>query len=109
MRQHFRKILFSVALILTAVCTIVAPTTANAAEYHQPYRAQRHYLYRRHMRTAKRVGIGAAGGAVAGALIGGGKGAGLELLLGREPVICMTATRNNRDRTDSNPSLEVSA
>jgi hypothetical protein len=34
---------------------------------------------------------------------------GLELLLGREPVISMTATRNTRDRTDSNPSLEVSA
>ena len=77
MRQHFRKILFSVALILTAVCTIVAPTTANVAEYHQRYRAQRHYLHRRHMKTAKRVGIGAAGGAVAGALIGGRKGAGI--------------------------------
>ena len=33
---------------------------------------------------------------------------GLELLLGRARVICMTATRNTRDPTDSNPSFEVS-
>jgi uncharacterized protein YcfJ len=81
MRQHFLKILFSAGLIFTTVSTIVAPTTANAAEYHHRYRAQGHYLHRhlhrRHMKTAKRVGIGAAGGAVAGALIGGGKGAAI--------------------------------
>jgi hypothetical protein len=77
MKQHFLKILFSVGLIFTILSTIVAPTTANAAEYHHRYRAQRHYLHRRHMKTAKRIGIGAAGGAVAGALIGGGKGAGI--------------------------------
>lgn len=77
MRQHFLKILFPVGLIFTTVSTIVAPTTANAAEYHHNYRTQRRYVHRRHMKTVKRVGIGAAGGAVAGALIGGGKGAGI--------------------------------
>jgi len=81
MRQRFLKILFSAGLIFTTgVPTIILPATANAAEYHhryRGYRAQRRYLHRRHMKTAKRVGIGAAGGAVVGALIGGGKGAGI--------------------------------
>ncbi|HEV3202373.1 MAG TPA: YMGG-like glycine zipper-containing protein [Bryobacteraceae bacterium] len=34
------------------------------------------------MRTAKRVGIGAAGGAAIGALAGGGKGAGIGAIAG---------------------------
>jgi hypothetical protein len=34
------------------------------------------------MKTAKRVGIGAAGGAAIGALVGGGKGAGIGALAG---------------------------
>jgi hypothetical protein len=34
------------------------------------------------MKTAKRVGIGAAGGAAIGALAGGGKGAGIGALAG---------------------------
>jgi outer membrane lipoprotein SlyB len=33
--------------------------------------------HKRHMKTAKRVGVGAAGGAVVGALAGGGKGAAI--------------------------------
>ena len=37
----------------------------------------RRIRHRRHVRTAKRVGIGAAGGAAVGALAGGGKGAGI--------------------------------
>jgi hypothetical protein len=34
------------------------------------------------MKTAKRVGIGAAGGAAIGALAGGGKGAGIGAIAG---------------------------
>ena len=37
----------------------------------------RRAIHKRHVRTAKRVGIGAAGGAAIGALAGGGKGAGI--------------------------------
>ena len=44
----------------------------------------RHYVQRststthkRHMKTAKRVGVSAAGGAAVGALVGGGKGAAI--------------------------------
>jgi hypothetical protein len=52
-------------------------------------RTRHHYVQRsassrhkRHMRTAKRVGIGAAGGAAVGALAGGGKGAGIGAIAG---------------------------
>jgi len=46
---------------------------------HRTYYSSRaRYLrHRRHVRTAKRVGIGAAGGAAIGALAGGGKGAAI--------------------------------
>ena len=38
--------------------------------------------HKRHMKTLKRVGGGAAGGAAIGALAGGGKGAGIGALAG---------------------------
>ena len=38
--------------------------------------------HRRHMKTVKRVGGGAAGGAAIGALAGGGKGAGIGAIAG---------------------------
>jgi uncharacterized protein YcfJ len=38
--------------------------------------------HRRHMKTLKRVGGGAAGGAAVGALAGGGKGAGIGAIAG---------------------------
>jgi hypothetical protein len=42
------------------------------------YRTQQQYVkHKRHMKTAKRVGIGAAGGAAIGALAAGGKGAAM--------------------------------
>ena len=43
----------------------------------QQRRAQARLRHKRHVRTAKRVGIGAAGGAAIGALAGGGKGAAI--------------------------------
>src|SRR5204863_689577 len=47
------------------------------------YRTRTQYIrHRRHMKTAKRVGIGAAGGAAIGALAGGGKGAGIGAIAG---------------------------
>ena len=47
------------------------------------YETQQDYIrHKRHMKTAKRVGIGAAGGAAIGAIAGGGKGAGIGALAG---------------------------
>ena len=46
----------------------------GAAVTHH-YRSHRQYVkHKRHMKTAKRVAIGAAGGAAIGAVAGGGKG-----------------------------------
>ncbi len=47
--------------------------------------AYRHHHHRHHhaaARTARRVGVGAAGGAVIGALAGGGKGAAIGAIAG---------------------------
>ena len=66
-----------------------APAAAVVRErtyYRTTYRSRaaraRAIRHRRHMRTAKRVGIGAAGGAAIGALAGGGKGAGIGAIAG---------------------------
>jgi len=72
----------SAVLSLGLILGTVGP--AGAMVQHVTHR---HYVHRtanrsaarhkRHMRTAKRVGVGAAGGAAIGALAGGGKGAGI--------------------------------
>jgi hypothetical protein len=72
--------------LLTAVVSTgmllapLAPTVPAAAQYydsHGHYHSspQAYYKHKQHMRTAKRIGIGAGGGALAGGLIGGGTGA----------------------------------
>ncbi len=55
----------------------VAPVTANAATYHSYRRHSRYYRHKARRKTVKRVGVGAAGGAVVGGLLGGGKGAAI--------------------------------
>jgi hypothetical protein len=59
---------------------IPAAVPANAAYYHHRYanNHERHPV----RKTIKRVGIGAAGGAAAGALIGGGPGAAIGAVAG---------------------------
>ena len=70
-----------VAILSTGMFfTTVAPGTAVAATHYRT-RAQ-YYRHRRHMRTLKRVGIGAAGGAAIGGIAAGGKGAGIGALAG---------------------------
>ena len=59
---------------------LAAPSMTAAAQYydkHGNYYSSQHdyYKHKQHMRTAKRIGIPAAGGAVAGGIIGGGTGA----------------------------------
>ena len=79
MRQRLVSILLSV--LLFAACMLV-PVSAQATVYHRHYYNSHYYRHKQHVRTAKRVGIGAAGGAAVGALAGGGKGAGIGALAG---------------------------
>ena len=71
MRKFISFLLLAIVMLFTAV----APPVVHAATYHS-------YKHRAHMKTAKRVGIGAAGGAAIGAIAGGGKGAGIGALAG---------------------------
>ena len=64
--------------VLSAGLFLGAAGQADAAVIHQ--RARHHYVqhsssikHKRHMKTVKRVGVGAAGGAAIGALAGGRK------------------------------------
>ena len=69
--------------LLVAILSIglLFATVQPMAAYH--YRTPYGYVkHKRHMKTAKRVGIGAAGGAGIGALAGGGKGAGIGAIVG---------------------------
>ncbi|PWU06149.1 MAG: hypothetical protein C5B51_12955 [Terriglobia bacterium] len=71
------------ALITGIISTglLVGSAAPGVAATH--YRTRQQYVrHKRHMKTAKRIGIGAAGGAAIGALAGGGKGAGIGALAG---------------------------
>jgi len=72
-----RKSILFLALAILMLFSAIAPPVVHAATYrYHSYRS------RAHRKTLKRVGIGAAGGAVIGALAGGGKGAGIGALVG---------------------------
>jgi hypothetical protein len=73
--------------LLTAVLSagmlavpLAVPSVTAAAQYYDSHghyysSQQEYYRHKEHMKAAKHIGIGAAGGAVAGGLIGGGTGA----------------------------------
>src|SRR5258708_14588437 len=68
--------LLSLGLLFTTATPSFAITHYRTRQYEYHYRTRQQYVrHKRHMKTAKRVGIGAAGGAVIGALAGGKKGA----------------------------------
>jgi uncharacterized protein YcfJ len=70
--------------LITAVLSaglLVGTAAPGVAATH--YRTRHQYIqHKRHMKTAKRVGVGAVGGAAVGALAGGGKGAGIGAVAG---------------------------
>src|SRR6266852_1272843 len=69
MRKQFLAAILSIGLLFGTVQPVFA------VRY---YRTQQQYVkHKRHTKTAKRVGIGAAGGAAIGALAAGAKGAGI--------------------------------
>ena len=74
-----RKRLLTATLFAGLFIGTGAPSTAAVHHYSSRRARIRH---KRHVNTAKRVGIGAAGGAAIGALAGGGKGAGIGAIAG---------------------------
>jgi hypothetical protein len=74
-KRILTAVLFSTLLVGPAI-----PGIAAVSHHHSSYR--RRIRHKRHVNTARRVGIGAAGGAAIGALAGGGKGAGIGAIAG---------------------------
>jgi len=73
-----KKRIISAVLSAGLFVTTAAPGVAAVRQRRYTSAAQaRRARHKRHVRTAKRVGVGAAGGAAVGALAGGGKGAGI--------------------------------
>jgi outer membrane lipoprotein SlyB len=65
--------------VLTAILSIgLLFSTVQPSYAVTRYRTHSQYVrHKRHVKTAKRVGVGAVGGAAIGALAGGGKGAAI--------------------------------
>jgi outer membrane lipoprotein SlyB len=77
MRKRFLSAVLSAGLLFATTGTSFAVTRQHHS-YRSNHRARARYIrHKRHVNTAKRVGIGAAGGAAIGALAGGGKGAAI--------------------------------
>jgi hypothetical protein len=76
MKNRILAIILALGILFT-----IAPVSQAAVVYRRTTRYSasraRYLRHKRNMRTAKRVGIGAAGGAAIGAIAGGGKGAGI--------------------------------
>jgi uncharacterized membrane protein len=71
-----KKLLMTSVLSTGLVLGTVQPTFAHYRTAEQEFR------HHQHMKTVKRVGIGAAGGAVVGGLAAGGTGAAIGALAG---------------------------
>ncbi|SPF53393.1 membrane hypothetical protein [Candidatus Sulfopaludibacter sp. SbA4] len=77
-----RKRLLSAVLSAGLLFGTASPSLA-LVRHRTHYRTTAQYIrHKRHMRTARRIGIGAAGGAAIGALAAGGKGAGIGAIAG---------------------------
>lgn len=85
MKKRLLTAVLSAGLLFGTAAPSVAGARYQTHHYRSAYysRSRARYIrHRRHMKTMKRVGIGAAGGAVVGAIAGGGKGAGIGALVG---------------------------
>lgn len=68
MKRVFLSTMIGMGLTLTSAVPGLAETYPRRTD---------DVKHKKHVKTAKRVGVGAAGGAAVGALAGGGKGAGI--------------------------------
>ena len=101
-----RKRLLSAILCTGLFCASTGSSFAvtryqSQAQYRARARARaraRYIRHKRHVNTAKRVGIGAAGGAAIGALAGGGKGAAIGGIAGAGAGALYDSHQKNRGR-----------
>jgi hypothetical protein len=77
MKNSLLAAVMSAGLLFSTAAPAVAVVRPHHRATAQAIRHRRQIRHRRHMKTAKRVGIGAAGGAAAGALVGGVPGAAI--------------------------------
>jgi hypothetical protein len=88
--------------LLSAVLSaglLVAATGTSFAVTRRHYQSRARYIrHKRHVNTARRVGIGAAGGAAIGALAGGGKGAAIGGIAGAGAGALYDSHQKNRGR-----------
>jgi outer membrane lipoprotein SlyB len=83
MKKRLLTAVLSTGLLFSTAAPSIAATRYVRRTTAQQRAARARYIrHKRHMKTAKRVGIGAAGGAAIGALAGGGKGAGIGAVAG---------------------------
>jgi outer membrane lipoprotein SlyB len=68
------KNIWTAILLIGLMVVSAMPSSAYVHRRHYYSSRAAYVRHRRHMKTAKRVGIGAAGGAAVGALAGGAKG-----------------------------------
>src|ERR1700730_6081362 len=92
------------AAVLSAGMLLGSASPSFAATYvhrrtRSSYAARNRYIrHKRRVNTAKRVGIGAAGGAAIGALAGGGKGAAIGGIAGAGAGALYDSHEKNRGR-----------
>jgi outer membrane lipoprotein SlyB len=77
MKKQLLSAALSAGLFLGAVGQAGAMNQNQTNQNQQHVQPSTSNQHKRHVKTAKRVGIGAAGGAAVGALVGGGKGAAI--------------------------------
>lgn len=87
MKKQFLSAILSLGLLLGGVGAAEGAGQQTTRHQYVHRTVRRNYVrrntnrstirHKRHMRTAKRIGIGAVGGAAIGALAGGGKGAAI--------------------------------
>ena len=84
MKKRLLTAVLSTGLLFSTAAPSIAATHYHgvAGRARRGAARARYIRHKRHMKTAKRVGIGAVGGAAIGALAGGGKGAGIGALAG---------------------------
>jgi len=77
------KNIWTAILLVFLMVASAIPSSAYVRNHRHYYSSRAAYVrHKRHMKTAKRVGIGAAGGAAVGALAGGAKGGVIGGLVG---------------------------